>query len=194
MNHRNLNPCLAGLWQSFIILAQPTTPTQPCQCAFDDPSARQHLKMVAVRRTLDNLQKPTTECTGPLYQLSCIAAISPYQLESRKSPQKLGQHELDPVSVLDVRSMDDNGQKQSQSVYDDMALASRDLLARIVATRPPFSVVLTDWLSIMAALGVGSRPSASRTFGRSASWMRSQLPSSLHCRKYHDTVPQGGRS
>ena len=194
MNHRNLNPCLTGLRQSFEIFAQPTTPTQPCKCAFHDPSAGQHLKMVDVRRTLDNLQKPTTECISPFYQLSCIAAISPDQLESRKSPHKLRKHKLGPVSVLDIRSMDDNGQKQSQSVYDDMALASRDLLACIVSTRPPFSVVLTDWLSMMAALGVGSRPSASRTLGRSASWMRSQLPSSLHCRKHHDTVPQGGRS
>ena len=194
MNHRNLNPCLTGLRQSFVIFAQPTTPTQPCKCAFHDPSAWQHFKMVDVRRTLDNLQKPTTECISPFYQLSCIAAISPDQLESRKSPHKLRKHKLGPVSVLDIRTMDDNGQKQSQSVYDDMALASRDLLACIVSMRPPFSVVLTDWLSMMAALGVGSRPSASRTLGRSASWMRSQLPSSLHCRKYHDTVPQGGRS
>ncbi len=193
MNHRNLNPCLTGLRQSFIIFAQPTTPTKPCKCAFHDPSAWQHLKMMAVRWTFDNLQKPTTERISPLYQLSCIAAIGPDQLEPRKSPHQFRKHKLGSVSVLDIRSMDDNGQKQSQSVYYDMALASRDFLARIVATRPPFSVVLTDWLSMMAALGVGSRPSASRTLGRSASWMRSQLPSSLHCRKYHDTVPQGGR-
>ena len=194
MNHRNLNPCLTSLWQSFIIFAQPTTPTQPCQCAFHDPSAGQHLEMVAVRRTLDNLQKPTTEGVCPLHKLSSISAICPDQLEPRKSPHQFRKHKLGPVSVLDIRSMDDNGQKQSQSVYDDMAFASRDLLARVVAARPPFSVVLTDWLSMMAALGVGSRPSTSRTLGRSASWMRSQLPSSLHCRKYHDTVPHGGRS
>ena len=194
MNHSNLNPCLTSLWQSFIIFAQSTTSTQPAKGAFHDPSPRQYLKVVAVRRTLDDLQEPTTECSGPLHKMSSITPIGPDQLESRKSPHKLRKHKFGSIAVLDIRSMDDNGQKQSQSVYDDMALASRDLLARIVSTRPPFSVVLTDWLSMMAALGVGSRPSASRTLGRSASWMRSQLPSSLHCRKYHDTVPQGGRS
>ena len=194
MNHSYMNPSLTGLWQSFIIFAQSTTPTQPAKGALHDPSARQHLKMVAVRRTLDNLQKPTTECIGPLYQLSCITAIGPDQLESRKSPHKLRKHKFGPVSVLYIRSMDDNSQQQSQGINHDMAFTPRHLLARIVATRPPFSVVFTDWLSMMAALGVGSCPSASRTLGRSASWMRSQLPSSLHCRKYHDTVPQGGRS
>ena len=53
---------------------------------------------------------------------------------------------------------------------------------------------LTDWLSMMAALGVGLLPSAFRTLGRRASWTRSHVPSCLHSRKYHHTVPQGGRS
>ena len=75
-----------------------------------------------------------------------------------------------------------------------MALASHHLLTSVISTRPPLSVVLTDWLSMMAALGVGSLPSAWRTLGRSAPWTRSHVPSRLHSRKYHHTVPQGGRS
>ena len=47
---------------------------------------------------------------------------------------------------------------------------------------------------MMAALGVGLLPSAFRTLGRRASWTRSHVPSCLHSRKYHHTVPQGGRS
>ena len=42
-----------------------------------------------------------------------------------------------------------------------MAFASAQLLAAVVAPTarwPPLSVVLTDWLSMMPALGVGSRP------------------------------------
>ena len=50
-------------------------------------------------------------------------------------------------------------QEQPQGVHYNAAFTSRDLLAGVVAPRPPFSVVFTDWLSIMAALGVGSRPS-----------------------------------
>ena len=55
-------------------------------------------------------------------------------------------------------------------------------------------MVFTDWLSMIAALGVASCPSASRTLGRSAASMLSQVPSLRHFRKYHQTVPQGGRS
>ncbi len=51
--------------------------------------------------------------------------------------------------------------QQAQGVYDEMAFASFDLLAPIKADAvlvpvPPFSAVLTDWLSMMAAEGVGS--------------------------------------
>jgi hypothetical protein len=95
---------------------------------------------------------------------------------------------------LDVGGMDHHSQKQSQSINYDMALATCNLLTCIIATRPPFSVVFTDWLSMMAALGVGSLPSASRTLGRKVSWMRSHVPSSRHFRKYHQTVPHGGKS
>ena len=60
--------------------------------------------------------------------------------------------------------------------------------------KAPFSVVFTDWLSMIAALGVGLLPSDWRTLGRSASWTSSQVPSSVHLRKYLYTVCQGGRS
>ena len=85
-------------------------------------------------------------------------------------------------------------EEQSRGVHYDVALASRHFFACVIAARPPFSVVFTDWLSMMAPLGVASRPSLSRTMGRSASSTRSQVPSLRHFRKYHQTVPQGGRS
>ena len=55
-------------------------------------------------------------------------------------------------------------------------------------------MAFTDWLSMMAALGVASRPSTSRTRASSASAARSQVPPSRHFRKYHQTVPRGSRS
>ena len=76
-----------------------------------------------------------------------------------------------------------------------MPLASGYPFTSVVASRPPFSVVFTDWLSMMAALGVAYRPAASRTRVRKASSTRSQVvPSSRHFRKCHQTVPHDGRS
>ena len=83
--------------------------------------------------------------------------------------------------------MNHHGQQQSHGVHHDVPLASGYPFASVVTPRPPFSVVFTDWLSMIAALGVASRPATSRTRTRKASSTRSQVPSSRHFRKYHQT-------
>ena len=194
MNHCDMDPGFSCFWQGFIVLAEPTRPTQPSQSAFYNPPTRQYLKSVAVWRSSDDLQQPTTEGTSPIDQLTSVARIGPDQLEPRVLSRKFAQHQFGPVAILDIRSVDDDRHKQAKRINHQMALAAGDLLARIIATRPPFSLVWTDWLSRMAALGVGSRPSDSRTLGCKVPWMRSQVPSIRHCLKYHQTVPQGGKS
>src|SRR5262245_48906498 len=59
---------------------------------------------------------------------------------------------------------------------------------------PPTSVVFTDWLSIQAALGVGSRPSWTRTRVRSRLRILVHVPSSRHWAKYSYTVLLGNKS
>ena len=53
---------------------------------------------------------------------------------------------------------DDDAEEQPERIDEDMALAPLDLFARIKAADPPFSVVLTDWLSMMPALGCRCLP------------------------------------
>jgi hypothetical protein len=72
--------------------------------------------------------------------------------------------------------MDNDGEDQPERVDDDVSLASLDLLATIVTAWPPFSVVFTVWLSMITALGVGSRPALLRTSSRRASWILSHTP------------------
>jgi hypothetical protein len=59
-------------------------------------------------------------------------------------------------------------QQQSLRVDQDMSLFPLYLLARIVAVRidigPPFSALLTFWLSMTAAVGLTSRKACSRHF------------------------------
>ena len=76
---------------------------------------------------------------------------------------QLGQDKKGSVAILDVGRMDGNRQQKSQRIDGDMALAPVYLLAGIVAADPPFSVVFTLWLSRIAAVGLASRPSCSRT-------------------------------
>jgi hypothetical protein len=67
------------------------------------------------------------------------------------------------VGVLDIGGMDEDTEQEAGGIDPDMALAALDLLGGIVAARPPFSVVLTLWVSMMTAVGLASRPSVSRS-------------------------------
>jgi hypothetical protein len=92
------------------------------------------------------------------------------QLKAGKPPQQLLDYQLRSITILDVGRVNHYREDQSQCVNYDVALASVDLLAHLITARPPFSVIFTLWESMMAALGVASRPSFSvRTCSRKVS-------------------------
>ena len=189
-----MNPSLSRFRQFLVVLAEPPAPAEPGQRAFYHPPAGQHLELVAVRASAHHLQQPAPGGPSPRYQPSGVGCVSPDYSETGEASQQFGQHQPGPVTVLNVGCVNHHGQEEPGGIHYDVALASRHPLARVIAPGPPFSVVLTDWLSMMAPLGVASRPSLSRTVGRSASSTRPQVPSVRHFRKYHQAVPQGGRS
>jgi hypothetical protein len=138
MNHGNLNPDLAGFWQSFIAFAQLPTAAQPGQGALHYPPSRQNLKAVSVRCPVEH-QQPTTDVIGPVNQFSSVGSVSPDQLESGQVPQELGKHQLGAIPILNTGGMNHHSQEHSQSFDSDMTLASGELLASILALRGPFS-------------------------------------------------------
>jgi hypothetical protein len=148
---------------------QTTIATEPGKGPLQDPPLGQNLKASHVGVAFDDLQDPVPQRAGPVDHLGGASPIGPDPVEPGELSDRLGQHQLGPVAVLDVGGVDDDGQEQAHRVYDDVPLASLDLLAGVVAARPPFSAVFTDWLSMIAAEGVGFRPSWTRTFWRRAS-------------------------
>ena len=194
MNHCDMHPSLGRGRQGFVVLAQPTAPTQPRECSLNHPSSGQHLKLMAIPRTPDDFQNIARKGLDPIHQPASVTSISPNQPQTPEPSHQFVDDQLCTISVLDVSRMDHHGQQQPHGIHYDVALSTVDLLASVIATRPPFSVVLTDWLSMMAALGVGSLPADLRTAERRVSLTRSHVPSRLHFRKYHHTVPQGGKS
>ena len=204
MGHCYVHPGLGGFRQGLVVLAQPSAPSQPGQRSFHHPAPGQHLKAMAVPGTLYDLQDPTGEEGHPVRQLPPVAAISPDKLQAWKSSQQFTDDQLGsiPPELAEGPGCWPGGPPPPAAVpwylphgiYNDMPLSSGDFLASVIAPRPPFSVVFTLWLSMMAALGAEFRPSASRTMGRSASWTRSQVPSTDHRRKYLYKVCQGGKS
>ena len=97
-----------------------------------------------------------------------ITAIG-IKLQQERKPAEEGREQQRPaVAVLNIGGMNDRVQQQALRVYQDMALLALDFLARVVAVRidrgPPFSAALTLWLSMIAAVGLASRPACSRHF------------------------------
>ena len=117
---------------------------------------------------LDDLKGPRTGVGGGLGgPRPLIAGIGEDAFDEREGATCLAQNLVHAIAILDVGGMDDDAQEEAERVDEDVPLAPRDLLARIIALRvhrrPPFCAALALWLSMIAALGLTARPSFSRT-------------------------------
>lgn len=139
----------------------------PGKGALDDPALRQHDELVQLA-SLDDLQPPATglgDRPGGAWPL--VTGIGEDLLDEGKRSACLAQHRTGAVAVLYAGRMHDDAQQEAKRVDQDVTLAAGDLLARVVALRvdrrPPFCAALALWLSMIAAVGLASRPSRSRT-------------------------------
>jgi hypothetical protein len=169
MGHGQVDDRFAAFRERLVVFAQTAITTEPGKGSLDDPTLGQNLKAGHIVAAFDDLQDPVAHFPGPRDQFPGVAPIGPDPLQARELSDQSSQHQLGPVAVLDVGGMHDHDQEQAQGVYDDVPLAPLDLLAGVVTPRPPFSAVFTDWLSMIAAEGLGFRPSWTRTFWRRAS-------------------------
>lgn len=118
---------------------------------------------------LDDFDDPTAcPCRHQGSACSLISGIGE-DLQD-EGPERTGlfiEHKLDTIAILNVRRMNRNAQQEAKRVDENVPLAAGDLLARVVALRverrPPFCAALALWLSMIAAVGLASRPSCSRT-------------------------------
>ena len=80
--------------------------------------------------------------------------------------EQRGEQQDAAIAILDVGGMDDGVQQQTQRIDENMPLLALDQLAGIEPVRidasPPFSALLTLWLSMIAAVGLASRSARSR--------------------------------
>ena len=137
---------------------------------------RDYLKTRHIRQAGGDLYVKTSGL-GLFNERPRIGAISPQLFEPGETCPQFGQQPTTDSAIVVVGFADKGFEHQPFGVYDHMALAPFDFLAAIVASYAPFSVVLTDWLSILPALGVLSRPSCRRSCSRSAAFIRAHVPS-----------------
>ena len=102
-----------------------------------------------------------------LHLAPLVARIRDDALQKGKTPARLSQQRLSPVPVLHARGMHADREQQPEGVGQDVALAAQDLLARVIAGRvergPPLRTPRALWLSMIAVVGLASRPAFSRT-------------------------------
>ena len=149
------------------LMRQTAVAADPCERPLDDPAFWQNLKSGNVR-SLDDLQAPSTGSPyGQCHLASGISAISKNVFDEREQSSGSAQQMESTITILNVGRMNDDIQQEPQRVDQDVPFATLDLLARVVARRieprPPFCEPLAVCESIMATVGLGSRPSCSRT-------------------------------
>ena len=169
--------------QCFVVFTEPPLQVEPTEGPFHDPPAGQHLEGVLPRRTAHQFQAPTAHQLGPLHQLAAVGPIGPDHLQSVLATHQAFQYQPSTVAILNVGGMHYRRQQQPQSIHHNVTFASLYPLARVVTSRPPFSVVFTDWLSMTAALGLAARPWDCRRLERRASLALCQVLSLRQVRK-----------
>ena len=172
-----MNPRLSTGYSAFVVTHQPTVPHEPGQRALDDPAAGQNRKTLRHIGTFYNLDLYLRPIIAhPLSEvIAAVAAVGPNFGEPRELFTDLLENLLPPVALSAIRRRNKHCKYEPERVYQDVALASLDVLAGVESTSPPCPSDLTLWLSMIAALGCGSRPSLARTQMRSVSFRAAQV-------------------
>jgi hypothetical protein len=127
----------------------------------------QHDKAVSVAAAHDLDLPSACAGRGSRHLGTLVAGIADDALDERKQPSRLAQQGFRAVAVLHAGRMHHDTEQQPQRIGQDVALAPDDLLARVITgrikRRAPFCAPFAVWLSMMAVVGLASRPACSRT-------------------------------
>ena len=98
---------------------------------------------------------------------AAVGAIGKQALQEHEHAPHTLQKRQKALPILHIGRCHIQPEHQAQRVDDEVTLLAFDLLGRVIADRidapPPFSALLTLWLSTIAAVGLAWRPSSSRT-------------------------------
>ena len=155
---------LAGV--SLVVAAETSIAADPCERALHNPPLGQHDEAAEVR-ALDDLKRPGAGLFHHGGHLrSLVAAVADDALDEREAPARLAEQGLRSVAILHAGGVHIHVQQQAERVDEDVALAAENLLARIKPLRikraPPFTAPLALCVSMIAVVGLASRPACSR--------------------------------
>jgi hypothetical protein len=171
-----MDPAFAARAERLVLLGEAATLRDPGKSALHHPPARDHREADLSLLLAYDVEDPAAELSCPADQSACIGAVGPDPLQARRSAVQPVEHLTRSVTVLHLGAVYHAGEQKPVGVYEDVAFAARDLLARVVAVGIPlFPAVFTLYVSSTAAVGVRVRPCFTRVCSRSTSWMRSSV-------------------
>ena len=138
----------------------------PGEGALDNPASPDELEPAFVVRALNDLKCHllSRQIGGKL--VSAVAAIRKDVADEGEQAAGLFDKRRGAVPVLNAGGDRLDAKQQSYRIDNCVAFDAFDLFTSVVANgipaAAPFSVALTAWVSMMAAVGEASRPSASR--------------------------------
>jgi hypothetical protein len=168
-------------------------PTEPREAALDDPIEPGDPERLLA--PLDDHKPPAV----PVKQVLCetfalIAGVRDDGVNIRSELRQPDRQSARRPAIGHTCRLDPAGDEKPLRINEYLALSSLHPLVTVEAANAPLSVVLTDWASMITTVGSARRPA----FRRAARWrtrcIRVQTPSRRQRRKYHQTVPQGGKS
>ena len=124
------------------VTRQPAMVADPADRALDDPPLGQHDKAMLVAAA-DDLHLPRPGSRHRCSHLRpLVASIADDPFDERKLPTYLTQQRFGSIAVLNVGRVNHHAQQEAERIGQDMALAAKRPLARIVTRRverrPPF--------------------------------------------------------
>ena len=140
----------------------------PSQGALDDPAFGKNdeaMQFVA----FDNLDGPGARLCERRRELRpLIVGVGEDAFDEGEAAARAAiEDQQSAITILQVGRVDDDVQQEAERVDENVPLAARDLLARVIARRidrrPPFCAPLALWASMIATVGLASRPVCSRT-------------------------------
>jgi hypothetical protein len=158
------------LVEALPVPGHPSASSEPCKGALHHPPSGQEDEALGAVAALDDLHIELRQDRfhGGAERRALIAAVGVELQQERLHAEQRGHHKRAAIAVLDAGGMHDGVDQEALRVDENMPLLALDLFARIIARRinfgPPFSALLTLWLSMMQAVGEASRDAASRHF------------------------------
>lgn len=155
------------------VLGETPASSEPGEGALDDPALGQELEAMRVGAPgLDDLEGPVGDGGKLLgHDRPAVAAVGDDVMDAGPARMHLLEQHEPGIAILDPGGRERRAQEEAAEVDDDVAFLARDLLGRVVARRcrtsPPFSALLTLWLSTIAAEGSTVRPACQRAAAKS---------------------------